>query len=341
MIAAVDAEDPQRRKALAVAAVARADAAEVNWLRPISRLVASLCVPERGPEFLFQAKVLADRMPALLRIIAAVEEGQPDAKYLRHAVDRLRAPNDTTGAAAPQNESVSLDFYRQNAYRGGSTVSLSRGPEALLLFLAVHPGLNKADSLTDALWPELDGDHAFSALKACAHRLRAQSGEPAILVVEDGQWRAGAAIASSYAAWGGKLKELSLQMVAEAGHIGGPERAALRLDFDRLAARERRWSRWAWYASFEQTTAGVFQHLGQLLARDALARQEPAEALEIAQAMSADAPSAEDPVRLIIQSLQMLDRPALAIAAYERFRADARALGLEPTGRLEQLVRSA
>jgi DNA-binding SARP family transcriptional activator len=62
----------------------------------------------------------------------------------------------------------------------GKPVEFSEKERALLFTVAASRTI-RPESLTDALWPDSDGDVALNALKACLHRLRSRSGDPRIV----------------------------------------------------------------------------------------------------------------------------------------------------------------
>ncbi len=127
------------------------------------------------------------------RLCAIALEHDIEVDYVHEMIRRNRLVPDTS-AAALENWPWSIKIYVLGTFRlvidGKMVGSGSKGQKKvieLLKALVVFGGRDvNATHLTDALWPDADGDDANNALKTAVHRLRKLLGQPDAIEVSSG-----------------------------------------------------------------------------------------------------------------------------------------------------------
>ncbi len=332
LVATVAADGADVRMERAVRAVEIADSGPSQWHQIAARMIASLCVAEERDHMLAEAKTIADRCGygPLARAVEALRADRHHVGIMQHAIDRLRTPREP---GSEEQASATLDFTGQRVVRGGEVVALSPSAEALLVFLALHPGVSK-EIVSEHLWADLDGDAAANALKSCLHRLRQQLGDPRCVEIENGTLRLAASLAESATTELAEIVELGSVADGNSNALSEGERERFTLAFERLAGRAGRW-RWDWFAPVAHTIAFTFRSLGTFLAEDALLRGQAHRALAIARTMGAAEPFDESSELLVLRALVAAGDPTMARAEYERYREKHLGeLGSEPAPEL-------
>ena len=242
-------------------------------------------------------------------------------------LSRFSAPS-----ATPTGERIVVDVASGEVTKGGHSMRVSSGTLALLTMLGVHARAVPNETVMDALWPDLDGDAAANALKACVRRARTQLGDPDAIVVSGGTCALGKHVTSTFAGI------LALAESANAD-LSESEIAAVAGACERLARGAASWDRWEWFAPYARKLFDAFAALGELLWCHEVARDESDAAARIARALVAAAPFAEKPRWLLIQTYLQAGNRAMAQAELEAFsELLQRATGERPSEALRRLV---
>jgi DNA-binding SARP family transcriptional activator len=326
----------------ASAAIRSADAGLHPWLRCCARVVAAVRNPAQREDALAQALTIAAQvesraMQDALDRLAGNDESAGVFTAIAERVRRSTFQRRSSAPSTPQYPGIVLDVAAGLVTRDGRALKVSAGTFALIVCLAVNRDSAKREVLIDALWPDLDADSALSALKMCVHRARAQLGDPETIVVGRGTYALGPGMRSNMNAIAEYASEklalpLSEQQRAQIAHLF----AAL------LEGGGGAWATWSWFAPHAQRLSDCAARLGDALVRDALAREEPHAALQVARAMCAAQPLDELPRLLVIRCHLAAHNRARALEEYRAYREIARKeLGIEPSEQFDALLAGA
>lgn len=209
---------------------------------------------------------------------------------------------------------------------------VARRPLELLLFVIASGGADvSAATVAFALWRDLDGDKARSALNAALHRLRKLLGSDDALLLEHGRLRLNPQLV-----W---VDCLAFEQLADS--VGLPS-SAVALPAALRAAAERAQALYtgpflqdsedqAWQLIYRSRLAGKFRRMLTLLAHAARARGDGSAArLLLERGLEFD-PLAEDLARDLMHELMASGEQAAALGVFERCtQVIAQRLGARP-----------
>ena len=187
-------------------------------------------------------------------------------------------------AAAPI---LDVSFLTGSVRSRGSAISLCDGQRALLFAIAHQRQPAHVDRLVDLLWPELDGNGAAKAFRACLHRLRKGLGDPRAVVRSA---RACTLCAGAVVdLW--SIRE-TLSTLRNRSTWSTLDRYTLIDMHARLrAGRAARTSQPAWFSPYAAELAALTRDASWMLGREALARGDTDEARRLAHATIEDEPA--------------------------------------------------
>lgn len=160
----------------ALDAVSTADTDGSPWLRILARVALAELSQNERERRLNEGYAIALRSHAgvLAESLLALRDDKRNCGLLQTFIDaRMRKVRQACPA-------LQIEFFTGDVRVLGKPVEFSEKERALLFTVAASRTI-RPESLTDALWPDSDGDVALNALKACLHRLRRRSGDPRIV----------------------------------------------------------------------------------------------------------------------------------------------------------------
>jgi DNA-binding SARP family transcriptional activator len=346
LILASDCTDPERGRVLARQAVAVADLGNDIALRVGTRFVQAMRNQGASDASFEEALTLAGQLASsvMRESLEAYRAGISPIGFFQSIVDHLErsghVPLELRVTDTARNVPVSraervlvVDLAAGEVLRGGEPVRTSEGTTQLLMLLAVHHGTNR-DVLTDTLWPDLDGDAAANALKACIHRARTQLDDSEVIVVSKSTYRLGPDVHSTY--------EEILGTAATTGPLSDGMRAEFLELFDRLSkglAANR--LPWDWFVPYAREMTDAMRTLGEKLGKEALDRGDVHTALQVARRLAGVDPFDEASRELVLRAYARLGNRTAALREYEEFSEKLRReLGAAPSERLRRLVTS-
>jgi DNA-binding SARP family transcriptional activator len=333
LIASAGAQDGALAASYAQAALDAADLADDLVMKVLARVgAAEKFGSTRGR--LREAIVLCDSIESdpLRDSVSALAERGEVRGILAPLVNRLR--HRATIVIGAADVPLSISIADGTIRRGEEQVDVSDGVLALLLALAVEPQAVTRDRLVDRLWPDLQDESAYNALKMCVHRTRQQLGAPGAIVVS----RGGYALAPDI-----DVDLLWLQRILErVRRATVPDTDVPRLEetFGRLVrGRPAAFANWEWFEQVEQTLEAATHEVGAFIAARALREHDHVRALGIAQALTKLDPLDESARHIAISAHIAADDRSAAILDYRGYKSLLRAeLDVEPSGRLRQLI---
>ena len=273
-----------------------------------------------------------ESVPLRDSVIALSERGEVRG-MLAPLVHRLRHRTSSVGLAA-QDAPLLISLADGAVWRGEERIDVSEGVLALLLALAVDSHSVTRDRLVDRLWPDLQDESAYNALKMCVHRARQQLGAPGAIVVS----RGGYALAPEVEV---DLRWLQRTLDRMRRDTLAPEDAArLATVFESLVrGRPAAFADWEWFEPVEQTLEAAAHEVGAFIAARALAEGDHVRALGIAQALTKLDPLDESARQIAISAHIAANDRSAAILDYRAYKALLRSeLDVEPSAELKQLL---
>jgi DNA-binding SARP family transcriptional activator len=218
--------------------------------------------------------------------------------------------------------------------RGDERIDVSEGVLALLLALAVEAQAVTRDRLVDRLWPDLQDESAYNALKMCVHRTRQQLASPGAIVVS----RGGYALAPEIEVDLRRLQR-TLERVRR-DTVPAGDMPQLEATFESLVrGRPAAFADWEWFEPVEQTLEAATHEVGAFIAARALREGDDVRALGIAQALTKLDPLNENARQIAISAHIAADDRSAAILEYRAYKALLRAeLDVEPSADLKRLL---
>ncbi|HEY0381399.1 MAG TPA: BTAD domain-containing putative transcriptional regulator, partial [Candidatus Elarobacter sp.] len=171
----------------------------------------------------------------------------------------------------------------------------------LLLFLALAGGrapIARAQ-ITEAIWPDIDDDEdAANNLRVTLSRLRRKLVDEGLVLRDDTGYRLAPSVVVDV-----RELEALVRVVSANAALSDERRDALRRVFEHAAhGSPARFERFAWFAPYRLHLRELAIAAGTLLARDALARSAPEEALRYARPLVELDPLDEDARRLVLDA---------------------------------------
>jgi len=338
IMAAADDHEPARASDNVATALAAADASGNALLRILARVAIAEKVPTARHRRLNEAlEIVADVDSVGLRdsVKHLSEVGEPGA-MLASFVNRLRSRSagfESSGDAAQ----LRIWLSDGSVERDGAQLDISEGSWNLMTALAIEGRPAKRDVLCDKLWPDLPLEAARNALKMCVRRTRMQLGDAGAIVSFKGGYALGAAVEVDLR----DLTRLRGAVDREGTLLAEfPEAPAI---FERLRrGRPAGAHDLEWFESTEHWLQRTTVLLGELIARDALQRDDTAAALQIGEYLTKLEPFDEAGPSLSIAAHLAAKRRGAAVAEYGHYRKVLdEELGVEPSAQLRELLKSA
>ena len=333
LIAAADAQDGALAARYMQAAL---EAADVHG-GPLMKILVRVAAAEKtgaGRGRLREATALSDTIesaPLRDSVVALAEHGDVRG-MLAPMVHRLRHRASVVLAAADAPLVISL--ADGTVSRGDERIDVSEGVLALLIALAVETQTVTRDRLVDRLWPDLQDESAYNALKMCVHRTRQQLASPGAILVS----RGGYALAPEIEVDLRRLQR-TLEHVRR-DTVPAMEMPQLEATFASLIrGRPAGFADWEWFEPIEQMLEAATHEVGAFLAGRALHAGDDVRALGIAQSLTKLDPLNENARQIAISShLAAGDRSA-AILEYRAYKALLRTeLDVDPSPELKRLL---
>jgi DNA-binding SARP family transcriptional activator len=333
LLAAADAQDGASAARYADAAVEAADCAE----EPLTRVLARVAAAEKHGNArarLREALALADSIPGSpLRdsVNALIERG--DARgMLAPLVNRLR--HRTSLVVASEDAPLVLSLADGTVSRGEEHVDVSEGVLALLTALAVESQAVSRDRLVDRLWPDLQDESAYNALKMCVHRTRQQLADPSAVVVSRGGYALAPEVEVDLRRLQRTLERVRRDAVPDAD-LGPLEETFARL----VRGRPATFANWEWFEPVEAALETATHEVGAFLGERALRSGDHVRALAIAQALTKLDPLDERARQITISAHLAANDRGAAILEYRGYKALLRSeLDVEPSADLKRLL---
>jgi DNA-binding SARP family transcriptional activator len=333
LIATANAQDGALAAAYVQAALNAADLSDDPVIKVLARVAAAEKVGSARARFR-EALVLCDSIESdpLRDSVSALAEHGEVRGMLAPLVNRLR--HRAAVAIVAADVPLSISIADGTIRRGEEQVDVSDGVLALLLALAVEPQAVTRDRLVDRLWPDLQDESAYNALKMCVHRTRQQLGAPGAIVVS----RGGYALAPDI-----DVDLLWLQRALERVRrdtVPDTDVARLEETFGRLVrGRPAAFANWEWFEQVEQTLQAATHEVGAFIAARALRAHDHVRALGIAQALTKLDPLDESARHIAISAHIAADDRSAAILDYRGYKTLLRAeLDVEPSAGLKELI---
>jgi DNA-binding SARP family transcriptional activator len=290
---------PSRHEA-AAAAVAAAREADRCCDPYLQVLAHGACVLLQAGSPAHEAALLATarrvEAPELLAAAEAIVAGDTPYGVLAAFVERrVLAERDAVARGAV------VRVFAGTVEVDGREVRLAGKELELLLFLALAGGrapLGRAQ-ITEAIWPDIDDDEdAANNLRVTLSRLRRKLADEGLVLRDDAGYRLAPAVVVD-------VRELEALVRATSANatLSGERRAGLRRVFEHAAhGSPARFERFGWFAPYRLHLRELAIAAGALLARDALARGAPEEALRYARPLVELDPLDEDARRLVLDA---------------------------------------
>ena len=219
--------------------------------------------------------------------------------------------------------------------RGGETVALSVRERAVMVALSRYTRPCGSSELTDLLWPEYEEGPATKALQVCIHRIRTKLQDAdAILSTQQGyQLRPDIDVDVP------RIEAFARGLKAPLDHYS--RLRLLHYARELADAQQTEGWQWEWYVPLRGQVITLAQTVLQLLAKDALHRSEPDQALQHARQMIALDACDETANELCMLAHIKLGDMAGARRHFQHYRELlAHELHVEPAGHLRDLARS-
>ena len=310
LVACGNSDDAAAAARYAAGAVAAADASDASELQVLVRVASAEFSAADRKALYIEATRFAELSSSLKlqKAVHALQHDARDAGILAPFIARLRSPRE----AAPALE---VRFLTAEVLRCGVPVTLRESERALLFALAHRPTLTPTAALTDALWPELDGDAAAAAFRVCVHRLRRGLGDPRSLVRTD----RGYSLQSGAVADLWRIVEV-VDAARSAETLGRGDQPALLTLHAKLRATRAVWaSQPAWFAPYLAELTELTRDAAHALAHDALVRGDASAALDFARAMIEDDPFDEAARAIAIRAHLVANDHLAAMREYRRY----------------------
>jgi DNA-binding SARP family transcriptional activator len=333
LIAAADAQDGALAARYVQAAV---EAAEIHG-GPLMKVLVRVAAAEKFGSArgrLREAVALCDTIesaPLRDSVVALSEHGDVRG-MLAPLVNRLR--HRASIIIAGEDAPLLISLADGTVARGDERIDVSEGVLALLLALAVEAQAVTRDRLVDRLWPDLQDESAYNALKMCVHRTRQQLASPGAIVVSRGGYSLAAEIEVDL-----RRLQRTLERVRR-DTVPATEMPQLEATFASLVrGRPAAFADWEWFEPVEQTLEAATHEVGAFIAARALRDGDDVRALGIAQALTKLDPLNENARQIAINAHIAANDRSAAILEYRAYKALLRTeLDVEPSPDLKRLL---
>lgn len=226
-----------------------------------------------------------------------------------------------------------IDLFHGRAVRGNEEVPLTQREAAVLFTLAATPaGALEPARLVDTLWPELDAQKGYAALKVAISRLRTRLGNAGLVRFTSGTYQLGDAVIVD-------LHELSQALDEYECRDDGCNLTKFLPLLD--ASRPPRLREAGWFAPIESRLVSSAHRLSHHLAERAIDCGDARAVLHIGHALLAADPYDEEGCTLVVRAHLMEGRTIDAQAAYERFAVHLRSeMGCQPSITFDAIARA-
>jgi DNA-binding SARP family transcriptional activator len=233
-------------------------------------------------------------------------------------------------------DDIEINVLSGTASRGGREIALSDGEFAIASVIALNRPSSTREELCDQLWPERDPESSSRLLKVYVHRIRGKFGTNRVIDSHGGGYSLGRDV---------RVDVHALDALARAQNVRATPLAALELSEVERAftgVAERRYRRIACveaYADLERRLIATGIELGRLLVHDALLRDDPARAVNIAENLATLDPYDDVAAELLIRAQLGLGRHDAASRFFRTFcRTLHDELALPPPAHLARLL---
>jgi DNA-binding SARP family transcriptional activator len=333
LLASAGAQEGALAARYAQAALEAADLAQ----EPLTRVLARVCAAEKlgtARGHLRDALVLCETIEGspLRDAVGALAERGEARGMLGPLVNRLRHRASVVAPSADAPLFVSLADGTLS--RGEERVDVSEGVLALVVALAVEAQPVGRERLVDRVWPDLQEESAYNALKMCVHRARQQLADPGAIVVARGGYALAPQIEVDL-----RTLQLGLERIRRDA-VNGAELVALETTFERLArGRPAFFANWEWFEPVEHVLESATHEVGAFIAEHALLRGDHVRALAIAQRLIKLDPLDEGARRVAIRAHLTADDRGAAILEFRGYKELLRTeLDVEPSPDLKRLL---
>ncbi len=334
LVASTKASSTAGARDHANAAVAAADCYNEPVLQVLSRIAVGQLDPHRREVSAAKATLLAGRVDSLpfKRAVAQwVHRGSETgllAPFLARFASR-RSGRDARGRVA------SLKLLAGKVSTEVGTIMLRPREHELLFVLSAQRRPVSIGELTARLWPEEDEERARNAFYVLLHRLRKRFGDSELIVHGPEGYTINPRIAVD--TW---EAEDACRGAQGDRILDDSSRRRLKTTLEQLQGRSVGQARGRdWYGEFERRASGLIRNVALLLARDALQRGAPADAIAAAEVAIADDPVDEDSREILIRAHLQSGSAAAARREYLSYQELLlRDLGARPSKALQELV---
>lgn len=252
--------------------------------------------------------------------------------------DREAASIELVGVAFDSHDQlrpdVQIDIVTGKVYKDGDALSLRGTTLELVVALAVDGREVSVETLCERLYPGIQRDQAYSALKMSVSRARKQLGSAGAIRTTERGYRIAEDVVVDTRFLPQIVRAVRTRSVAKAIET------RLETIFEQLVTgRPAAYEPWKWFVPFERGLCGAAREIGLYLANRALRDGSPQRALEIARALATLDPLDETAYELEIHvHLARGDRGS-ALQTYRRYADDLQARhGMDPSPGLRSLV---
>jgi DNA-binding SARP family transcriptional activator/predicted RNase H-like HicB family nuclease len=271
------------------------------------------------------------RMADLLKEYARSGRRLPPPDREAATIELVGVPFDSREHYRPN---VQVDIVTGKVYKDGTALSLRGTALELIVALAVDGREVSVETLCERLYPGIQRDQAYSALKMSIYRARKQLGSAAAIRTTERGYRIAEDVVVDTRFLPQIVRAIRERSIAKAIE------ARLETIFEQLVTgRPAAYEPWEWFVPFERALCDAAREIGLYLANRALRDGAPQRALEIARALATLDPLDETAYELEIRvHLARGDRGS-ALQAFRRYADDLQARhGMDPSPALRALV---
>ena len=325
----------EARRECATRALAAAQLAAEPMSEAIACIACAEYFPDRRAHFIAQARQSAARTESLVLALAidAYARNSPGLGILAPLLERMRGSQAQRPAAARGGYTISL--LQGKLLWGEAEIQLAPREFALLLFLAMRSHPCRTEEIAEALWPA-SRPNCSTNVRVYVSRLRQRCGNAEIIASERGMYRLAQNVDVDLLHI---ERTIARARSAPASDFSGID-AELAAILERLMSAPRRaLDDFEWYAPVRVRIEDMAREAATILARRALARNEPNAALAYAQKVVERDPCDEPAREAVVRAYLAAGDRASALREFRTYRKVLAAeLGAEPSAALQDLV---
>ncbi len=247
-------------------AIEGVDAFENAFPRIVMRVCAALLLPSQRRRLL-EARVIAQSIespPLEASLELIIDSTEP----LDHGIFKYLAARVSRSPLRTRRDVLTIQLVGGQVRRGHEPLHVSDRGFELLVALALHaPGTPK-EELASCIWPGLDAEAAFNALKMCVSRTRAQLGDKEAIA----NTKHGYALSQRVTVDLHEYEQL-LRIARSSETVGEALRRQLEEAIRSFEAGGRTYAAdWAWFVPHDARLDEVYHELNLVLAEPAITR---------------------------------------------------------------------